>query len=241
MIKKVEGFIISEVAYGDTSKIINIITPEGIKGIMCKGAKSIKSKNRATTLKFTYGYFNIYDKENKMGTLIDVEVIDSLKNIRNDILLISILNYLTELTSQVVKDNDANQIYPLFISAIKKIEAKLNPIVIMNIIEVKYLDFLGVQINLDTCNVCGTNKNIVTINPDIGGLVCRNCYRNESLVDLNLIRLIRSYYYVNLNKIEKLAIDETLIIAINDFLDSFYERYTGLYLHSKKFLRTLIK
>ena len=55
MISKVEGFIVSETPYGDSSKIIHVLTKEhGVIGIMAKGSKSLKSKNRATTLKFTY-------------------------------------------------------------------------------------------------------------------------------------------------------------------------------------------
>ena len=79
MINKVEGFIMSEIPYGDSSKIINVLTKEhGLIGIICKGSKSMKSKNRATTLKFTYAIFNIYYKENKLSTLIDAEIIDNV-------------------------------------------------------------------------------------------------------------------------------------------------------------------
>ena len=64
MITKIRGVVISETAYGDTSKIINILTKDkGIIGIMCKGAKSMKSKLRAVTTKFTYGDFHMYYNE----------------------------------------------------------------------------------------------------------------------------------------------------------------------------------
>ena len=44
MLIEVEGFIVSETPYGETSKIINVYTKEkGLIGIMCKGAKSLKS------------------------------------------------------------------------------------------------------------------------------------------------------------------------------------------------------
>ena len=65
MLKEVEGIIVREIPYGETSKIIHVYTIEGIISIMCKGAKSLKSPFRATTLKFTYGKFNIYWKNNK--------------------------------------------------------------------------------------------------------------------------------------------------------------------------------
>ena len=51
MLREIEGIIIKEIPYGETSKIIHVYTNEGIVGIMCKGAKTMKSPFRATTLK----------------------------------------------------------------------------------------------------------------------------------------------------------------------------------------------
>ena len=61
MLVEVEGFIIKETPYGETSKIINVLTKEkGLIGIIAKGAKTMKSKLRASTGAFTYGIFNLY-------------------------------------------------------------------------------------------------------------------------------------------------------------------------------------
>ena len=50
MLLEVEGIVLSETPYGETSKIINLYTKEkGLIGIMCKGAKSMKSMFRAST------------------------------------------------------------------------------------------------------------------------------------------------------------------------------------------------
>lgn len=58
MIKKVEGIIINETPYGETSKVMQIFTKElGIISVMGKGVKSIKSRLRPLTMKFTYGFF----------------------------------------------------------------------------------------------------------------------------------------------------------------------------------------
>ena len=104
MENKLEGIIISEVPYGDNSKVVNILTKEkGIVGVMCNGVKSVKSKLRAKTMKFTYGYFYLTYNENKLSKLNDVDIIDNLANIKKDITLSSYMLYITELTHQVVK------------------------------------------------------------------------------------------------------------------------------------------
>ena len=76
-IVEVEGIIASETNYGETSKIINVITKDrGLIGIMAKGCKSIKSPLRSVTSKLTYGTFIIYYKEGKLSTLKEVNIIN---------------------------------------------------------------------------------------------------------------------------------------------------------------------
>ena len=238
MLKEVEGIIVREIPYGETSKIIHVYTIEGIISIMCKGAKSLKSPFRATTLKFTYGKFNIYYKENKLSTLSSVDIINPLIKIKNDIVLLSYLNYMTELTTQVLKQTTDN-LYEDFINAILKIELGLDPLVIANILEIKYLDNLGVGLNLDSCVSCGSKVNIITIDGDRGGYICSNCYQNEMIVDKKTIELLRMYYYVDIKSISKLKISDKVKNEINHFLNVYYDRYTGLYLKSKDFFKKL--
>ena len=239
MQKEIEGIIIKEIPYGETSKIIHVYTKDGVVGIMCKGAKTLKSPFRATTLKFTYGRFNIYYKENKLSTLTSVDIINPLSALKNDIILLSYLNYLTELTEQVIKQSTEN-IYQDFITTILKINDGLDPIIMCNILEIKFLDYLGVGLNLDACIGCGSTTDIITIDGDRGGYICQKCFQNEIIVEPKTIELLRMYYYVEIKSISKLRISEKIRDEINRFLDTYYDRYTGLYLKSKNFLKKLI-
>ncbi len=238
MLKKVQGVIFKEISYGDTSKIIHLFTNEGIIGIMCKGAKNLKSPFRATTLKFTYGEFNIYYKEGGLSILKSVDILDSLSLIKNDIVLLSYVNYLTELTSQVIKQTD-DDLYEDYLNVILKINSGLDPLIMCNILEIKYLDYLGVGLNLDACVKCGKSVNILTIDGDAGGYICSNCYTKEMVVEPKTIELLRMYYYVEIKSIKNLKISDRVRNEINYFLNTYYDRYTGLYLKSKEFLKKL--
>lgn len=241
MLIEVDGFILNETSYGETSKIINVLTHDyGIIGIMCKGVKSLKNKNRVATLKLTYSRFNIYYKKDKLSTLVSADIINPLKKIKSDIVLVGFLNYLADLTYQVMKQSLDNHIYEDFLQVLLKLESGLDPIVLTNILEIKYLEYLGVLFNLDSCVVCGNKKNIVTIDGDKGGFICLNCLKNEIVVDAKVIKMIRLYYYVNINSIKEIKVDQKTRDTINKFLDIYYERYTGLYLHSKDFLKNLL-
>ena len=241
MIEKVEGIVINEKAYGETSKIINVITKEyGIIGIIAKGARNLKSEFRVSTAKLSYAYFNIIYKEGKLSTLVSADIINPFKNIIKDINKISYAVYILELSEQVVKQTNQN-IFDLMLSGLIKINEGYDPLIIMNIIELKYLDYLGVMPVLDRCSVCGSTNNIVTLSSDKGGYVCKNCYSTEKIISEKAIKLIRLFYYVDISKISKLEIGDVSKKEINDFLDMYYDRYTGLYLRSKTFLKNLEK
>ena len=241
MLTKIEGFILSETSYGETSKIINVLTKDhGIIGVMCKGAKSMKSPLRACTQSFTYGIFNIYYKENKLSTLVSVDPITNFTKIRQDLTLISFVTYLSELTSQVIKESDASKIYDDFINTILKIEDGLDPLILTNILELKYLPLLGVGLDLDGCIRCGKSTDIVTVDASYGGLICKNCYQNERIVDLKIVKLLRMYYYVDIKSISTINVEKKYKDLINKFINDYYESFTGLYLNSKKFLESIL-
>lgn len=241
MLLEVEGFILKETPYGETSKIINVLTKEkGLIGIMCKGAKSMKSKLRFCTQTYTYGVFNLYYKEGKISNLVSVDVINPLKNIREDLTKISFVTYLAELTSQVIKESNSSSIYDNFINVVLKIDEGLDPLTLTNVLELKYLPLLGVGLNLDSCTRCGNQNEIVTIDASYGGLICKKCYQNEIIVDKKILQLIRMYYYVDIKSINTINVKEEYKHIINKFISDYYDSFTGLYLYSKKFLESLL-
>ncbi len=241
MLKQVEGIIASNVNYGETSKIVNILTKEGMIGAIAKGAKNIKSPLRSFTVNLTYGSFYLYYNDNKLSTLKSADIINEFKNIKKDIILISYMSFLIDLTTQVMKQNNDEEIYNLLITTLYKIDEGLNPMVMTNILELKYLDYLGVGFDFNTCCKCGKKSNIVTIDPDVGGYICKNCYTNEIIYDSKTLKMLRMYYLVDIKSISELKISDNVIKNINYFVNTYYDRYTGLYLKSKKFLNELIE
>lgn len=240
MIKKIEGIVVSEVDYKESSKIINVFSPtEGVVGILARGTKKVKSNLSGVTSKLTYGYFHVNYKENGLSTLIEVDIIDGFKKIRRSIDLISYASYLVELSSMVYKHDNNIEIYNLLIASLKKIDEGYDYVVITNILELKLLEYLGIKPVIDRCVNCGSKVDIVTISSYKGGYLCKNCARDEAIVNIKTIKLLRMFYYVDINKISKLEISDNIKKELNRFIDDYYDRYSGLYLKSKVFLKNL--
>lgn len=241
MLKKIRGIVVSEVPYKDSCKVLNILCEEGVIGVVSKGCKRINSPLRVISNKLTLGEYVIYYNESKLSTLKEGSVIDNFNNIKNDLNKISHATYITDLVNQVMKQNADPTVFSLYVSALKKIDEGINETVVMNILEIKLLDYLGVGINLNGCAKCGSTREIVTIDPDVGGYICKNCYTNEIIYDERVRKMLRMYYLVEIDSIKELKIKDYVIDSINKFLSVYYDRYTGLYIRSKEFLDRNIK
>lgn len=239
-IEKIDGIVLSETNYSESSKILNVYTKEyGLIGVMSKGCRSLKSKLRSVSGKLVYGTFNIYYKETGLSTLISVDVINPFSNIFMDLEKVSYASFIIDIVSQVIKQNDDDAIFDLLIDALSKINDDFSPLIITNILELKLLHYLGVDPCIDRCSICGSDKSIVTLSSDVGGFICSNCYTNQGLVSEKTIKMIRMYYYVDIKNITKLDVSSGVSNEINKFLDDYYDRYTGLYLKSKDFIRRI--
>ncbi len=249
-IKTVEGIVINEVNYSESSKVLTVLTKDdGILSIMSKGCRKIKSTLRSLSSRLSYANFDIYYKKDGMSTLVSANPINLFKNILmdyKDLAKISYSLFLIELSSQIIKEKhiseeDIKEVYKLLITGLIKIDEGFNPSIISNIIELKYLDYLGVKPSIDGCSNCGSDLNIVTITPESFGFICKDCYNGEKLVNEKMLKMIRMLYYVDISKISKLDIDKDIVKEVNSFIDQYYDIHTGLYLKTKQNLKNLYK
>ena len=235
-----QGIVLSETNYSESSKILNVLTDKyGQIGIMSKGCRNMKSKLRGVSRKLVYGTFHVYYKENGLSTLIGIDVINSFSKTIMDLEKVSYASLMLDITYQIIKQNDSSDIFFLLRDVLVKLEDGLNPLVLSLILELKLLDFLGVTPNLDSCSICGNTKGIVSLSSETGGYVCRNCHTNEAFTNENTIKIIRMLYYVEVNSISKLDISNEVIKEISMFLDDYYDRYTGIYVKSKDFIKKI--
>lgn len=237
MIEKVDGIVIKETPYKDTSKIIEVFTKKyGVISIIAKGAKRIKSPLFTGTTYLSYSSFCISKKN--VSTLRSVDVICSFKNILKDIKNLAAASYLIGLSVQVYKQSNEQDIFGILVSSLGKINEFINPLGIVNIVEMKYLKYLGVEPNLDRCTVCGS-CDIASLSIDHGGFLCSNC--SEVRMNSKLLKLIKAYYCVDIIKIDKLDVNKEIMLELDRFISEYYEKHTGVFLNQKKFFLDMYK
>ncbi len=246
---KVEGLVVNEQNYSESSKILKIFTRDyGLISVLSKGCKKPKSSLKEGSNKLIYAVFDISYKENGLSNLVGIDIIDIFKNILMDYRDLERKMYtftIVDLTLQIlpqreIDKDEEKEIYDILIATIKKINEGINAKILLDIVMLKYLKFLGVLPNLDSCSFCGTTHNIVTMDSKSFGFVCKECYTNEIMVNKESLKLIRMLYYVDIKKIRNLDITEG-IEDVEMFIDNYYEENTGIYFNIKKKLVTLNK
>lgn len=237
---KIKGIVMGEVLYGESSKILKIFTEDlGIVSVMSRGCRKIKNAFHEASNTLIYANFDISYKENAISTLTAVDIIKVFKNIQMNYKDLERKLYafsLVKLTNQVlvqkqISPNEVKKIYGIFLSALDKIDAGFNFKTILDMVMLKYLDFLGVKPSIDACSNCGSNTNIITFSSSSFGYICDNCYNGEKMVSKDSIKMLRMFYYVDISRIKTLNISESVLNEIDDFLNDYYEEHTGIYLN----------
>ncbi len=248
-IRKMEGIVVGEQNYSESSKILKIFVKDlGIISVLSKGCKKPKSPLREASTKLIYANFDISYNEKGLSTLISVDIIKIFKNIIMDYHDLAKKMYsfiIVDLSCQVASQkqidiSEVNEIYDILISSIYKIDIGINPEVLLDIVMLKYLKYLGVLPNIDSCSLCGSNNEIVTMDPKCYGFICKECYNGERMVNPKSLKLIRMLYYVDIGKINNLDVSEEYE-DVHIFINEYYEEHTGIYINIKKQLITLNK
>jgi len=230
MKETVEGIILNETNYSETSKILNMLTKEhGYISVISKGSRTMKSKLRGISMKLVYANFIITYKENGLSTLIEGNPVNSFKNILTNFNKLKIANRLVQLIRNVLKENNDINLFYLLRDSLIKINDGFNEELILIIFETKLLSFLGVRPDFSNCISCGS-RNVITFDLTIPGSLCDNCYQEGYLFSKNTLKLLNLFLDIDISKIDKLSITSSKTLEeLHFFLKEYYDSYTGIY------------
>ena len=228
--EKIEGIVLNETNYGETSKILNILTSKyGYISVMSKGSRTIKSKLRGISMKFVYVEFTMNYKENAISTLKEGNLLNSFSNIMKDFNKMTIANNSVNLVKNILKENNDKNIFYILKNSLLKINDGFNPKLIYDILSIQLLNYLGVKPDFSYCVNCG-HEGILTFDLSIPGGICNNCYNDSYLFNKNTLKLLNLFQNVDIAKIDKLNITSTKVLEELDYLiKEYYDSYTGIY------------
>jgi DNA repair protein RecO (recombination protein O) len=243
LLQKVEGIVIRTTNYGETNKIITLLTREfGKVGVMARGAKKPKSRLTAVTQLFTYGQFLI-QKGKGLGTLQQGEVVSTMRHIREDIILTAYAAYSVELTDKLTEEGAQNPfLFELLYQVLNFMNEGIDPEILTHIFEMKMLDVAGIHPQLNGCAYCGNREGNFAFSIREGGFLCERCYHRDPhhyKISNKTARLLRLFYYFDLNRLGSISISIDTKQELKTIISAFYDEYSGLNLKSKRFLQQI--
>lgn len=245
MLYRVEGIVIRTVDYGETHKIITLITNNSGKvGVLVRGAKKVRSKHASLAQPFTYGEFS-FVRTTGLGTLQHGEIIASNHTLRSDLDLSAHASYIAELTDRGIQEEEVT-VYQF--EQLKACFAALSDgkdfEVITQLYELKILAMTGYAPVVEECIQCGNHVGPYKMSFYLGGIVCSRCSTNDaSLLPISdsALKLLRIFKAMDLRRVGNITVSPETKKELTTLIRGLIDIQLGLNLKSRKFLDNLGK
>jgi DNA repair protein RecO (recombination protein O) len=243
MFEKTEAIVIRTFDYKETHKIVTLMTKRfGKIAVIAQGAKKPKSRNGAISQMFIQGDFLLRVGKG-LGTLQQGDVIHSFRKVREDLFKTAYASYMTELTYRVLDEHTPLPfIYDQLLKTLVAIEQDKNPEVVTKMYEMKLYPLLGIKPILDHCQSCGTTETLTHFSIGDGGALCQTCGNRDGYslaLNPQVIKLMRLFLEVDVNRVENISVKPENIQLINQVLKEYFEYHSGVFLKSRRFLDQL--
>ncbi|PWK08412.1 DNA repair protein RecO [Tumebacillus permanentifrigoris] len=245
--KKVDALVLRTIDYGESHKILTLLTPTyGKIAVMARGAKKPSSQLGSISQPFTYGTYLLMISERGMGTVAQADLIDSFRKIREDLFKTAYASYMMELIDRFTEEREPSAgIFLLALTLLSYLADDKDPEVLMRLTEVKMLDFAGIRPDLFHCANCGQPVE-TTIRFSIikGGPLCSDCQASDERaiwIKPATLRLLQTFQAMDVRRLGEINVGEDVRRQMNKVLRQYYDEYSGVQLRTRAFLDQLHK
>ncbi|WP_062513809.1 DNA repair protein RecO [Halobacillus sp. KGW1] len=243
MLDKVEGLVIRTNDYGETHKVVTLMTREkGKIAVMARGAKKPKSRMSSVTQPFIHGMYLIHSGSG-LGSMSQGEMLSSLRSIREDIVKTAYASYIAELTDKLMEEKQPDPfLFEQLLQTLTWMNEGKDPNILSMMYELKMFKKAGFAPVVDQCIHCGSQEGPFSFSIVEGGVLCFRCKgRDPEAYGLPepLPKLLRVFLHMDVKRLGTITMKEENKKLLRQLMDDYYERYGGYFLKSKKFLRQL--
>ncbi|MCF7923681.1 MAG: DNA repair protein RecO [Candidatus Izimaplasma sp.] len=233
----IEGIILKQINYKESSKIIYLYTKNGLISVLVHGSNKLKSPYLNLVRVFSQVKLHVSGKNLK--TLRDGEVINNNLEFTKDFDKYTYILHLTEIIYYFSgHDHDHEKLYLFLNKIFKQLRLTDDYIPFINMAELKLLYLLGVQPMLDKCVICGSTNNL-TFSVEDGGLCCE-LHKENAVFQKETITLLKSLYYYDFNNPQPISYNKNSLMNLRLLIDEYYEYHLNYRSKSRKMLKELI-
>lgn len=239
---KLEGLVIRKVACKENDAMITVLGKDGIFSFYARGVNKISSKNIASCSLLSYSSFVL---TSQVGDKLVLKESSFKKSYLNDSSYssLSVANFLLELVSKGLDEDrkeDAIEIYPYLLLTLEELNRSKFPLSLALSFFIKFLESLGIGLNLNNCVRCGKKEGIVGLSYDDGGFICKDCLTlNDHKLNVETLKFIHYVSISNMDNISKIPPLEIGVYPVLEGLKKFLFDETGIEIKSLKLLKAI--
>lgn len=244
MTENFQAIILYRSDFQEFDQIIKILTKEkGILTVFCPGVQKITSKNKYNLHLFSISYFELFLARNsgKISRLKRATSELIFENIYQDseTLLVAVyFNQLFLIIFDITQLYDYNFYFNLLSNILSKLNDKKNLKKIFCFYTYFLLPILGIAWNLNNCNRCQNNKNIITFNFEESSFICQNCIKStEKLLRLSLSKSIYQLSKLKFSNLEEWKISDNDLYYLVKIMIYLLKEKAGIFIKSLKQLQ----
>lgn len=239
---KLEGLLIRKIPCKENDAMLTIITSDGLLSFYGRGVNKISSKNIASCSLLSYSSFVL---SNQIGNKLSLKESNLIKSYlkEDDFGVVGVSNFILELLSKGLDEDrveESKNIYPYVLSSLNALLNGYHTLSVALFFFIKYLDALGIGLNLTNCVRCNKKEAIVGLSYIDGGFICKNCL-NETDHKLN-VETLKFLHYSSLaksNQLEKIPPLKNGIYPVLEGFSRFLYDETGIDIKSLKLLKVI--
>lgn len=187
-----DGVITREVKYGESSRILTIITRDfGRISALASNVRTNKSGLLAGTQLFCYNHFTFFKgREKSLYKINEAKIQEPFKELRESLDQMAYASYFCDVTNFFVPENspDLEQLSLLLNTLFMLSRDKISYTKIKAVFEFRTLAIAGYTPNAEACQNCSATEEIAFLNLKEGTALCKDCGVGLK----NLIRVNRS-------------------------------------------------
>lgn len=160
---RTKAIILHRTKYGETDRILNLLTPEGRKSCVAKGVRKEKSKLAGGIEMFTVSEITIHESEKSdMGILTSAKMQKSYMNIISDLDRFELGSKIIKMTNKISENVDSPELFSLVNQTFWALDKNLSRDLVESFFLLNLMRISGEEVNLHR-DVNGEKLNAETI------------------------------------------------------------------------------
>ncbi len=242
---RADAVVLKSRNFGEADRVLVLLSEDhGKFEAVVKGARRQRSRFVGSTLPFNLIRTLVFPGKN-LDTISQAELVHSFAGLREDLTRMAYASYWVELIDGFVPEREeAGAIFRFLLAAFIVLEKTADPEVAHYAFQVRIMELLGYQPQLDGCVNCGVSDRPLVFAADAGGVVCPDCRNHFSdaiSVDSQTLLDIGRLGTTDLRELAGLNLSGSRRRLIGRILRSFVEFRLERPLKSQVFLDNLLE